>query len=143
VELHVITAGAGVVAASSRVPMMPPQHAGTTWLSLLEREGKTERNAVNLHKVALEEFFQLPLGCRIGEVADVQAATLRGTSVDGVLVLVLAGERGIAQSVGNVVDGSVSNFLHGASHFDWMGVDVGIGVDLDVRMFGHGFKIEL
>jgi hypothetical protein len=73
------------------------------------------------HKITLEEFFQLPLSCRVGKVADVKTTTLGGTGMDGILVLVLAGEGGIAQSVGNVVDGiacNISNFLHGAGHFD-------------------------
>lgn len=59
----------------------------------------------------------------------------------GILVLVLAGEGSVAQSVGNVVDGigcDISNFLHGAGHFDLMVVDgwaVGVGVDsVDVKL---------
>lgn len=83
----------------------------------------------NLHKVALEELLQLPLSCRVGKVADVQTATFSGTGMDSVLGLVLvAGEVGIAQSVGNIVDGigsCVSNFLHGAGHF------IGNGMVLD------------
>lgn len=53
----------------------------------------------------------------------------------GVLGLVLAGEGSVAQSVGNVVDGvgcDISNFLHGAGHFDLMLMDgwaVEVGVD--------------
>lgn len=74
---------------------------------------------MNLHKITLEEFFQLPLGCRICEVANVQSAALGGTGVDGILVLVLASDRGIAKSVGNVLD-SVCNFLHGGGHFVWL-----------------------
>lgn len=74
----------------------------------------------DLHKVALEEFLQLPLGSRIGEVANVQAATLSGTGMDGVFVLVLVlSERRIAQSVGNVVDslfGNLGDLLHSAGH---------------------------
>lgn len=46
----------------------------------------------NLHKIALEELFQLPLGCRVGEVADVQAATLGSAGVDGILVIILASD---------------------------------------------------
>lgn len=70
----------------------------------------------NLHKVALEEFLQLPLICRVCEVADVQTASLGGTGMDGILGLVLTGEGGIVKSVGNVGDGSVSNFLHVGRH---------------------------
>ncbi len=76
------------------------------------------------HKVALEEILQLPLGCRIGKVADVQAATFGGAGKNGVIgrLVVLVRDRGIGQSVGNVIDGSgrgVSNFLHGGRHIDW------------------------
>lgn len=77
---------------------------------------------LDLHEVALEELFQLPLGCRVGEVADVQAAALGGTGMDGIFGLVLAGEGGVAHGVGNVGDGiggSVSNLLHSAGHLVW------------------------
>ena len=71
----------------------------------------------NLHKIALEEFFQLPLGCRVGEVADVETAALGGTGLDGILGIILASEGGIAQSIGNVVDSSVRNLLRSRGHF--------------------------
>jgi len=80
----------------------------------------------NLHKVALEEVLQLPLRCRIGQVADVQAATLGGTGMVGGLVvssrLVLVGlarDRSVGQSIGNVVDGGgggVGDLLHVGGH---------------------------
>lgn len=79
----------------------------------------------DLHKVALEEFLQLPLGCRVGKVTDVETATFGGTGKDGVIVggvLVvggLASEGGIGQSVGNVIHGvgsSVSDFLDDGRH---------------------------
>ncbi len=69
----------------------------------------------HLHKVALEEIFQLPLGCRVGKIADVQSATFSGTGKDCILGSRLVSDVYIAQSVGNVV-GGVSNFLHGSSH---------------------------
>ena len=82
-------------------------------------------NNANLHEVALEEFFQLPLGCRIREVADVQSAALGSTGMDGILVLVLTSDGGIAKSVGDVLD-SVGNFLHGGGHLDqWLLVEMG------------------
>ncbi len=39
----------------------------------------------DLHKVTLEEVLQLPLGCRIGKVADVQAATFGGAGKNGII----------------------------------------------------------
>ena len=79
----------------------------------------------HLHEVALEEFFQLPLGCRIREVADVQSAALGSTGMDGIFVFVLTSDGGIAKSVGNVLD-SVGNFLHGGGHLDqWLYVELG------------------
>jgi len=75
----------------------------------------------HLHKVALEEALQLLLGCRVGKVSDVQAATFRGTGKDSVivggLVVSLASDGGIGQSVSNVIDG-VSNFVHDGRHCD-------------------------
>lgn len=88
---------------------------------------KGRRDEPNLHKVALEEFFQLPLRCRIGKVADVEAATFGSAGKDsivggGLLVSgLVASQRGVGQSVGNVVDGggsSVSDFLHDSRHGD-------------------------
>jgi len=88
--------------------------------------GETKKVDGNLHKVALEEVFQLPLCCRIGKVADVQAATFGGAGKDSIVVgsrLIVSGlasQRGIGQSVGDVVDGggsSVGNFLHDGRHF--------------------------
>ena len=38
------------------------------------------------HKVALEEVLQLPLSCRVGKVADVQAATFSCAGKDSVVV---------------------------------------------------------
>ena len=80
-----------------------------------ERRGEAREN---VHKEALEEVFQLPLGCRVGKVADVQAATFGGTGKNGIVGSRLVGEGGIGQSVGNVVD-RVSNFLSGSRHFGW------------------------
>ena len=77
-------------------------------------------NGKNSHKIALEEVLQLSLGCRIGQVADVEAAALgsagRGGLVGGGLVI----EGGIAQSVGNVINGGLGDLLHrgGSRHDD-------------------------
>ena len=102
---------------------------GTAWHWRLEIFFATSSRQPNhtfddSHKVALEEILQLPLGCRIGEVADVQAATFGGAGENGVVgrLVVLVRDRGIGQSVGNVIDGSgrgVSNLLHGGRHIDW------------------------
>lgn len=50
-----------------------------------------KRSRVHLHKIALEEVLQLPLGCRVGQVANVQAAALgsagRRSLVGGGLVI--------------------------------------------------------
>ena len=87
----------------------------------------------SLHKVSLEEFFQLPLCCRIGQVADVKTATLGGAGKDGIVGRLVVGglvsvdQRGVGQSIGYVVDGiggSVSNFLHDGRH----GCEVGCRV---------------
>jgi hypothetical protein len=70
------------------------------------------KRRVNLHKIALEEVLQLPLSCRIGQVANVEAAALssagRGGLVGGRLVIGrLVADGGIAQSVCDVINGSV------------------------------------
>lgn len=75
----------------------------------------------DLHKVALEEFLQLPLSCRVREVANVEAAALSGAGSVGLglggLVIVLASKRGVGQSVSDVVDG-LGSFLHDSRHGD-------------------------
>lgn len=85
-----------------------------------------------LHKVSLEEVLQLPLSCRIREVADVQAATFGSTGEDGivgrlgVVSLVVASEGGVGQSVRDVVHGvrrSIGYFLNDGRHVD--GVESG------------------
>lgn len=85
------------------------------------------KNTSDLHKVTLEELLQLPLSCRVGQVADVETASLSSAGEDGIVVggrLIggLIGDRGIAQSVGNVIDG-FGNLLDGSRHF------VGIWLD--------------
>jgi len=91
--------------------------AGAGWR---RRQGKD----ANLHKVTLEEFLQLPLGCRVGQVADVQAATFGSAGKDGIVVVglvALVSEGGVGQSVGDFIDGragSVNNFLHDGRHGD-------------------------
>ena len=100
---------------------------GRLWLhgNRTKEQKKTTANN-HLHEVALEEFFQLPLGCRIREVADVQSAALGSTGMDGILVLVLTSDGGIAKSVGNVLDSVGGNFLHGGGHLDqWILVEMG------------------
>jgi len=87
------------------------------------REGRQRNEEGDLHKVALEEFFQLPLCCRISQVADVETATFGGAGKDSFVGSFggLVSQRGIGQSVGNVSDGSggsVSNFLHDGRHGD-------------------------
>lgn len=74
----------------------------------------------HLHKVALEEFLQLLLLCRVGQVADVESPALGGAREDGSIGLVVGlGNAGIGQSVGNVIDGGVGGLLHvGSRHFD-------------------------
>lgn len=89
----------------------------------METEIKAEMNS---HKVTLEEVLQLPLRCRISQVSDVQAATFGSAGKDSVVggrlvVGGLASDRGIGQSIGNVIDGSgrgVSDFLHDGRHGD-------------------------
>lgn len=107
--------GQGAVKASQRDARRPP--------TAKRVRGK---GTGNLHKVSLEEFFQLPLGCRVSQVSDVQAATFGSAGKDSVVVsrLVVGGlarNRGIGQSVGNVIDGSggsVCNLLNCGSHFE-------------------------
>lgn len=72
----------------------------------------------NLHKIVLEKVLQLSLSCRVGQVANVQTTALcsrrRGSLVGGGLVI----DRGVAQSVGNVIDSGISSLLHvGSRHF--------------------------
>ena len=79
----------------------------------------------DLHKIALEEILQLPLSCRVGQVANVETATLggagRGSLIGGGLII----DGGIAQSVGNVIDGGLRDLLHGGGsrHDDGFEVD--------------------
>lgn len=78
------------------------------------RQGRSS----NIHKVVLEKVLQLSLSCRVGQVANVQTAALcgggRGSLVGGGLVI----EGGVAQSVGNVIDGGIRSLLHvGSRHF--------------------------
>lgn len=81
---------------------------------------------IHSHKVTLEEVLQLPLRCRISQVSDVQAATFGSAGKDSVVggrlvVGGLASDRGVGQSVGNVIDGSgrgVGDFLHDGRHGD-------------------------
>lgn len=56
------------------------------------------------HEVALEELLQPLLGCRVGQVADVEAAAISRAGGIGWLV----GDGGGGQSGGHIVDGSVS-----------------------------------
>ena len=86
------------------------------------RQGKQRKQPhkkENLHKVALEEVLQLPLGCRVGQVADVEAATLGSGSEDGIAGLVFDLDRSIVQRGGNVGDGGIRALvLHGGRHVD-------------------------
>ena len=88
-------------------------------MSAIRKPRRPERGRKYSHKITLEEFFQLPLGCRIGKVADVQAATFGGTGKDRIVVggSGLVSERGIGQSGGNVVDG-IGHFLGDSRHVD-------------------------
>lgn len=80
----------------------------------------------NLHKVVLEEFFQLSLGRRVGQVADVEAATLGGAdagSVNGSLVLggPVRNSR-VAQGGGYVIDGGIGSAILDifGRHLGWL-----------------------
>ena len=82
---------------------------GSTDACLCSRSrGLKEQNS---HKIALEEVLQLCLGCRIGQVANVQAAAFSsaggGSLVGGSLVVSRGADCGVAQSGGNVVDGGI------------------------------------
>jgi hypothetical protein len=71
------------------------------------------------HKVALEELLQPLLGCRVGQVSDVEAATLSGAG--GVGIGWLLGDGSVGQSGSHVVDGGVSGLvLLGGRHFGWL-----------------------
>jgi hypothetical protein len=75
-------------------------------------ETRSRWNKMNLHKIALEEVLQLPLSCRIGQVANVEATALssagRGGLVGGGLVIGrLVADGGIAQSFCDVINGSI------------------------------------
>lgn len=95
------------------------------------KRGKV-RDGEHSHKVALEELLQFPLGCRIGQVADVQTTALSGAGEDGIVVgggrLGIGGlvvDRGVAQRVGDVVDSVgdlLGNLLHGGRHVDGFGL---------------------
>lgn len=89
-----------------------------TQMTQTTMHGTTNRR--HLHKVALEEFLQLLLLCRVGQVADVESPALGGAREDGSIGLVVGlGNAGIGQSVGNVIDGGVGGLLHvGSRHFD-------------------------
>lgn len=63
----------------------------------------------DLHKVALEEFLQPLLGCRVGQVADVEAAALSRAGGRGIGRLVVNGS--VGQSGSDVVDGSVGGLV--------------------------------
>ena len=94
--------------------------------------GEMIKRRGNSHKIALEEVLQLPLSCRIGQVADVEAAALssagRGGLVGGRLVIGRLADRGIAQSVCDVINGSIQvvGGVGGGSHDGgwWMKVVV-------------------
>lgn len=63
----------------------------------------------DLHKVALEEFLQPLLGCRVGQVANVEAAALSRAGGRGIGRLV--GDGSVGQSGSDVVDSSVSGLV--------------------------------
>lgn len=98
---------------------------GMTEMEAGSRQAESGRYS---HKIALEEVLQLLLSCRIGQVANVETASLgsagRGSLVGGGLVI----DGGIAQSVGNVINGGLGDLLHrgGSRHGDErFGVDGG------------------
>ena len=74
-----------------------------------------------LHKIVLEEVFKLPLLCRVGQIANVQTASLGGAGEDGIGVLVVGLiNMGVGQSIGNVISGGIRGLgLHVVGrHFD-------------------------
>lgn len=75
----------------------------------------------NLHKVALEELLQPLLSCRVGQITDVEAATLSRAGGTGIGRLVRDG--GVGQSGSHVVDGSVSGLILLGRHFGWLIVE--------------------
>lgn len=80
------------------------------------------RASDDLHKVSLEEFLQFPLTCRIGQIANVESTALGSAGEDSIIIrgrLGLVGlfvDGGIAQSIGNVMNG-VIDLLHSGRHF--------------------------
>lgn len=75
--------------------------------------------SIDLHKVALEELLQPLLGCRVGQVSDVEAATLSRAGGRGIGRLLSNGS--VGQSGGHVIDGGVSSVvLLGGRHFGWL-----------------------
>jgi hypothetical protein len=85
--------------------------------------GRQENRASrqNVHEVSLEEGLQLPLGCRVGEVSDVESSSLRSAGQDRIVLGGLVGGGGlvgdgcVAKSGSNVVDG-VRKLFHDSRH---------------------------
>ena len=67
-----------------------------------------------VHKVVLEEIFQLSLSGRVGEVSDVQSPSLSGTGDDGLVLrrvdwFTASSDAGSFCSAGRLVEGGVGH----------------------------------
>lgn len=93
---------------------------GLDWGQVVKRGEWTGcRQVYDLHKVTLEELLQPLLGCRVGQVSDVEAATLSRAGGGGIGWLLSNGS--VGQSGSHVVDGGVSGLvLLGGRHFGWL-----------------------
>jgi len=73
-----------------------------------DRGGDDGHGGANLHQVALEEFLQLPLGCRVREISNVKSPALGGAGDDSLILgCVVGGSSLVAGAVVIVRSGVV------------------------------------
>jgi hypothetical protein len=85
------------------------------------RYNRKPSETYGLHEVSLEEGLQLPLGCRIGEIPDIESSSLCCAGQDRIVLSGLVGVSGfvrdgrVAKRSSNVID-SVRNLFHNGRH---------------------------
>ena len=91
----------------------------------------------DVHKVLLEEFLQLSLRGRVGEVSDVESPPLGGTGDDSLILGCVDGlVAGALGSAGGLGEGGVGHL--GSGRFN--GHDVEVGVD-DTKCTGVSYIV--